>query len=68
MQQPGSYYVWTISKENTASITPVVLGSILGNKQHVISGLKEGDAVIVKGMKRLRSGEAIAVTNGTATK
>jgi len=64
MQQPGGYYVWTISKENTAVITPVILGSILVNKQHVLSGLKDGDQVIVEGMKNLRSGQKVSVSNG----
>ena len=64
MQQPGSYYVWTISKENTAVITPVTLGSILENNQHVRSGLEEGDQVIIKGTKNLRSGQQVVVSNG----
>ncbi len=64
MQQPGSYFVWTISKNNTAVITPVNLGSILGNKQHVRSGLKAGDQVIIEGMKGLRSGQKVSVTDG----
>jgi len=64
MQQPGSYFVWTISKDNTATITPVILGSILGNTQHVLDGVKVGDTVIVEGMKTLRSGQKVVVANG----
>lgn len=68
MQQPGSYFVWTISDQNKAVITPVQLGSVLGQKQHVISGLEEGDAVIVEGTGNLRSGQAVTVSNGTPSK
>lgn len=64
MQQPGSYYVWTISKDNKAVITPITLGSILENNQHVLSGLKEGDQVIIEGMKNLRSGQLVVVSDG----
>lgn len=64
MQQPGSFFVWTISKDNTAVITPVTLGSILGDKQHVRSGLKAGDQVIIEGMKNLRSGQKVSIADG----
>jgi RND family efflux transporter MFP subunit len=65
MQQPGSYYVWTISDKKTAVITPVTLGAIQGDYQHVLSGLKAGDVVIVDGTANLRSGAAVAVANAS---
>jgi len=62
MQQPGSYYVWTISDKNTATITPVTLGLAQGGYQHVLSGLNDGDEVIVDGTASLRSGAHVSVT------
>jgi RND family efflux transporter MFP subunit len=62
MQQPGSYYVWTISDKNTAVITPVTLGLLEGGFQHVLSGLNDGDEVIVEGTASLRSGAPVSVT------
>ena len=65
MQQPGSYYVWTISEDSTAVISPITVGAIQGNHQHVLTGLKEGDSVIVEGTSNLRSGTQVATTNNT---
>lgn len=65
MQQPGTYFVWTISTDHKATIMPVTLGSILGNSQHVLDGVSVGDTVIVDGMKNLRSGQVVTVSNGT---
>ena len=62
MQQPGSYYVWTISDKNTAVITPDTLGLLEGGFQHVLSGLNDGDEVIVEGTASLRSGAPVSVT------
>jgi len=61
MQQPGSYFVWTISEENTAVITPVTVGAIQGSYQHVLTGLSDGDEVIVEGATNLRSGARVAI-------
>ena len=68
MQQPGSYFVWTISEENTAVITPVTVGAIQGSYQHVLTGLNDGEEVIVEGATNLRSGAQIVITNATSEK
>lgn len=63
MQQPGSYYVWTISEKDTAVITPVTVGASYGSQQHILSGLKAGDEVIVDGTINLRSGMSVLRTS-----
>ncbi|MBC8201142.1 MAG: efflux RND transporter periplasmic adaptor subunit [Planctomycetes bacterium] len=62
MQQPGSYYVWTISDEGTAVVTPVTIGSMQGDYQHILTGLKEGAGVLVEGTTNLRSGTEVTIS------
>ena len=62
-QQPGSHYVWTIDNQDIAKITPVILGASNGKFQHVIHGLEVGQAVVISGMKNLRAGAKVSVTN-----
>ena len=65
MQQPGSFYVWTISDEGTAVITPVTIGAMQGDYQHILTGLKEGDGVLVEGTTNLRSGTKVTITEAS---
>lgn len=62
-QQPGGYYVWTVTKDKTSQMVPVTLGAILGKSQHVLTGLAVGDEVVVKGTTSLRGGKQVHVTN-----
>jgi multidrug efflux pump subunit AcrA (membrane-fusion protein) len=63
MQQSGGYFVWTVSSENKAEITPITLGAIQGDYQHVLSGLNIGEAVIIEGASSLHSGTSVKITN-----
>jgi RND family efflux transporter MFP subunit len=44
--------------------TPVTIGEISDNKLEILSGLKEGDQLIVKGVDRLFDGDAIELAGG----
>jgi membrane fusion protein, multidrug efflux system len=65
MQQPGSYYVWTISEDSTAVMIPVTVGAVNGSYQHVLTGLHDGDGVIVDGTTSLRSGAKVMLSKTT---
>jgi membrane fusion protein (multidrug efflux system) len=59
--------VYTI-RANKANRIPVKLGSIDGQWVEVISGLKEGESVVVAGKSALREGSAVQViASGTAS-
>jgi len=45
--------------------TPVKVGELIDNKLEILSGLKEGDQVISKGVDRLFDGDAIELAGGT---
>lgn len=53
---------WTVfvAAEDEAQPRTVTLGVPLGDRYEVVSGLQEGDLVVVRGNERLRPGQAIA--------
>lgn len=56
-------YVWVATKENTASIRPIIKGFSDENKTVVTQGLKLGDQVIVDGVERLKEGGKVIVVD-----
>ncbi len=57
----GVYYVFVVKKDNTVQKVNLQLGRINGNYQEVISGLKKGDRVVVKGQGILKSGYRVEI-------
>lgn len=45
--------------------TPVATGGLFGSRLEILSGLKEGDRVVVKGADRLFDGDALQLAGGT---
>lgn len=56
----GGRRVVFIVKDGTANIRPVELGEAVGGRFIVLSGLKPGDSVVVRGNERLRPGQAVS--------
>ncbi|MGE5701509.1 MAG: efflux RND transporter periplasmic adaptor subunit [Clostridia bacterium] len=56
-------YVFVASGDKAVK-TPVTIGELLNNKLEIVSGLKEGDQLIVKGADRLFDGDVIQLTGG----
>ena len=52
----------TVGGSKTAHLTFVALGRTSGKRTEVLSGLKEGDEVIVRGHEYLREGETVVST------
>ncbi len=48
-----------------AKLRPVQLGPALGNRFEVLSGLREGDNVVVRGNERLRPNQPVRVGDGS---
>ncbi len=57
----GVYYVFKVNKDNTVQKVNLELGRINGNYQEIISGLKIGDSVVVKGQGILKTGYKVEV-------
>ncbi|QNX59852.1 multidrug efflux RND transporter periplasmic adaptor subunit AdeD [Acinetobacter seifertii] len=58
----GNALVWVVGKDNKAEQRKIKLGNAMDNRWLVISGLSEGDQVIVDGLQGLSAGMAIEPT------
>lgn len=64
MQGPMGMFVYTVTAENKAKITPVKLGILNNDHQFVHEGLREGDRVITEGMIKVRPDAPIKIDTG----
>jgi RND family efflux transporter MFP subunit len=65
IKQPGTddRYVYVAKNDQTVAYTKVLLGQRLGDRYEVLSGLNDGDRVIVAGISKLINGAQILVKN-----
>lgn len=61
MQGAGTRSVFVIDDEGVASIRLVTLGRHFDGKYEILSGLEEGDRVVVKGNSSLRAGQTVRI-------
>jgi len=61
MPGTGCYYVFVVQNE-TARMQNIKVGGRQGNLAEVLSGLKPGEQVVVKGQMRLNDGTSVRVT------
>ena len=54
-------YVYVLNEDNTVSYTPVKLGTRMGDRYEVISGLNDGDIVVTTGQTRLKNNIEVEV-------
>ena len=60
----GQRFVFTLSDDGkTVNMTPVTLGRHLGDSYEVLSGISEGQTVVVKGLGGLKDGSSVEVIN-----
>ena len=52
----GTFFAWTVSKDNTAHRTTVTTGAIVGNRIEILSGLSDGQRVVTEGYQKLSEG------------
>lgn len=60
----GGRRVVFLAQDGKANIRPVTLGEAVGARFIVVSGLKPGDTVVVRGNERLAPGQDIRANNG----
>ncbi|MFR9533238.1 MAG: efflux RND transporter periplasmic adaptor subunit [Rikenellaceae bacterium] len=61
-QLQGVNSVWIIAPDSTAQWRKVSLGDSFGEKWAILSGLEEGDKIVVSGVMKLRNGMKVAST------
>ncbi len=57
----GTFFAWTVSKDNTAHRTTVTTGTIVGNRIEILSGLSDGQRVVTEGYQKLSEGTKVAL-------
>lgn len=64
----GKAYVWTLDAQHLAHLTPVELAELVNRRYRVVSGLKQGQRIVIEGMERLIDGSpAIPREHAAAT-
>ena len=61
MQGAGTRSVFVLGENDTESVRVVTLGRHFDGKYEILSGLEEGDKVVVKGQSTLKAGEKVEV-------
>jgi membrane fusion protein, multidrug efflux system len=59
---PGTY-VYLINDDSTVTVRPITLGPQSGERVAVLSGLADGDRVVIDGADKLKEGAQVAVTS-----
>jgi RND family efflux transporter MFP subunit len=59
----GDRYIYVYKANGTVTYQKVTLGRRLGNRYEVLSGVEDGDRVVVSGQSRLTNGEEVEVIN-----
>ena len=65
VRQPGvnDRYTYVLNANNTVSYTKILLGQRLGSAYEILSGLNDGDRVVIAGASRLIDGTTVKVVN-----
>ncbi|WP_372574328.1 efflux RND transporter periplasmic adaptor subunit [Ruegeria jejuensis] len=60
-QDQAGFFVFVVGKDDKADMRRVTVGRTYEGRRIVMTGLKEGETVIVKGQQRVRSGMAVQI-------
>lgn len=63
MEGTGQKYVYVVNDKGTVNFIPVELGVHNGFNYEILSGINEGDVVVVKGAAALKEGAKVKVIN-----
>ena len=61
MQGAGTRQIFVLNPDSTVSVKVVTLGRHFDGKYEILSGLEEGDKVVVKGQTTLKAGDKVEV-------
>lgn len=57
----GQRFVFVLNEDNTVSYVPVTLGVHKGTEQEILTGVSEGQKIVVKGQSALKDGSKVLV-------
>ena len=61
MQGAGTRSVFVVGDDGVATVKVVTLGRHFDGKYEILSGLEEGDRVVVKGNSSLKAGQSVRI-------
>lgn len=61
MQGAGTRQLFVLNSDNTVGVKVVTLGRHIDGKYEILSGLDEGDVIVVKGQATLKNGDKVEV-------
>lgn len=64
-QSKDNSFVFVVTKDHTVQQRNVVVGAVQGNKSEIISGLKNGEIVVVDGIDKLRDGTKVDISSNS---
>jgi membrane fusion protein, multidrug efflux system len=67
-QSKENSFVFVVTKDNTVQQRNVIVGATQGNKSEIISGLNNGEIVVVDGIDKLRDGTKVGISSNNAKK
>lgn len=59
----GDRYIYVYKSNGTVSYQKVELGRRLGDRYEILSGVEDGDRIVISGQSRLTNGEEVEVVN-----
>lgn len=58
-QDENGFYAFVVNQDDVAEERRLQLGDVIGDRQIVLSGLNDGDKVVVKGVQKLKHGQKV---------
>ncbi|HDO51821.1 MAG TPA: hypothetical protein ENH05_03690 [Rhizobiales bacterium] len=65
LKRPSGDQVYVV-KNSTAEARTVRLGVAIGSRFEVLSGLKDGESVVIRGNERLQPGAKVGIGKGSS--
>ncbi|QUJ66306.1 efflux RND transporter periplasmic adaptor subunit [Photobacterium sp. GJ3] len=64
---PASKFVWVVQSDNTVTKRQVVTDKVVPSGVRLVSGVKEGELIVIAGVNRLREGQSVKIVEQEAS-
>ena len=61
LEDKKGHYVLVVDKENKVQVKRITIGRMLKNEWEIVSGLSEGERIIVEGILKVRPGQVVKI-------
>ena len=60
---PNGLFTWVVKADSTVEPRPIQIGATTGDRTIVISGLTDGERVVIDGQYKLQTGASVTIAN-----